>query len=382
MPLKGIKVLEMAGLAPGPFCGMILADFGATVTKIERIGENIFPDCLSNGKKSISLDLKNERGIEIVKKLSMKSDVIIDPFRKGVMEKLKIGPEDLMKTNKKLIYARLTGYGQYGSFADCAGHDINYLSLSGLLSLFGRHHENPIPPANVISDFGGGGLMCALGIILALFDRSKTQMGQIIDANMVEGTAYLGSWIFRSQNVAALWGQPRGKNILDTGSHFYNTYETKDGQYMSVGAIEPKFYAILLEKLELTEDDCPQFVDFEENKRKLEKIFKQKTQEEWYKIFDYSDACVTPVLTLDKVKNHSHNKERGTFSLDDDETLIPNPAPKLSRTPGLSNGSRYSFTNTGEHTLEILAALGYNSSEINNFISSGIVYSAKKQAKL
>ncbi|XP_033229444.1 alpha-methylacyl-CoA racemase [Belonocnema kinseyi] len=381
MPLKGIKVIEMAGLAPGPFCGMILADFGASVIRVDR-PEGVFShDCLGNGKRSIVLNLKSEQGAEILKKLTSKSDVIIDPFRRGVMEKLNLGPKDLMPHNKKLIYARLTGYGQDGPFADRAGHDINYLSLSGLLSLFGRHKENLVPPVNLASDFGGGGLMCALGIILALFERSKTQLGQIIDANMVEGSAYLGSWLFRSHKVPGIWGQPRGQNLLDTGTHFYNTYETKDGQYMSVGAIEPQFYAILLKKLCLNEESFPHFYNFEESKEKFSKIFKEKTQKEWCEIFDGSDACVTPVLTLDNVKSHPHNSARGTFSVSD-EVLIPKTAPGLSRTPGISSVTRGSTPEHGEHTIEVLSEYGFSSSEIKNLVSSGIVHSEKKQAKL
>lgn len=382
MPLKGIKVVEMAGLAPGPFCGMVLADFGASVIRVDKIGGALSHDCLGNGKRSIALDLKTDQGVEVLKRLTIQSDVIIDPFRRGVMEKLKLGPNDLMPENKKLIYARLTGYGQEGPFADRAGHDINYLSLSGLLSLFGRYKENLVPPTNLASDFGGGGLMCALGIVLALFERSRTQIGQVIDANMVEGTAYLGSWLFRSQKVPGIWGQPRGKNLLDTGAHFYNTYQTKDGKYISVGAIEPQFYAILLEKLNLKEEDFPHFYDFDESKVKFTKIFKEKTQKEWSEIFDGSDACVTPVLSLDEVRDHPHNNVRGTFILDNDETLVPKPAPGLSRTPGISSAAKSPAPEHGEHSIEILSEHGFTPAEMDNLIDSGIVYSMKKQSKL
>nr|XP_012215780.1 PREDICTED: alpha-methylacyl-CoA racemase [Linepithema humile] len=308
MALKGIKVLELAGLAPGPFCGMILADFGASVIRVDRIGAQTL-DHLGYGKRSIALNLKSEGGINIFKKLSDQSDVVIDTYRRGVMEKLKIGPKELMATNKKLIYARLTGYGQNGSYADMAGHDINYLGLSGLLSLFGRHNEKPTPPVNLAADFGGGGLMCALGITLALYDRTKSNAGQIVDASMVEGSAYLGSWLFRSQKFHGLWGNPRGKNVLDTGSHFYDTYETKDKLYMCVGATEPQFYEIFIKKLGLSDNEVPQYENFEENRDKIAEIFKKKTQAEWCAIFDGTDASVTPLLSLKEATSHSHNKQ-------------------------------------------------------------------------
>ncbi|KAG7208820.1 hypothetical protein KM043_015010 [Ampulex compressa] len=341
MPLKGIKVLELAGLAPGPFCGMVLADFGASVIRIDQVrASQLYTDILGHGKRSIALNLKTREGVDIFKKLSDQSDVIIDPFRRGVTEKLKIGPNDIMKSNNKLIYARLTGYGQYGSYADMSGHDINFLGISGLLSLFGRYNQKPTPPINLAADFGGGGLMCAFGIILALYERSKSNVGQIIDASMVDGTAYLGSWLFRSQK-SYLWGNERGKNILDSGTHFYDTYETKDKKYMCVGALEPQFYDEFISKLGFSKDEIPHLDNFEENREKLEKIFKTKTQSEWCAIFDGTDACVTPVLNLEKVADHPHNRE-----------------------------------------LEILNELKFKDTQITNFISAGIVEQAKTYSKL
>ncbi|XP_011634761.1 alpha-methylacyl-CoA racemase [Pogonomyrmex barbatus] len=373
MILKGIKVLELAGLAPGPFCGMILADFGASVIRIDKIGAPAL-DSLGHGKRSIALNLKSEKGINIFKKLSDQSDVIIDTYRKGVMEKLKIGPNDLMATNKKLIYARLTGYGQDGSYANMAGHDINYLGLSGVLSLLGRSNEKPTPPVNLAADFGGGGLMCALGIVLALYERTKSNVGQIIDASMVEGSAYLGSWLFRSQKLG-LWGNPRGRNILDGGSHFYDTYETKDKLYMCVGALEPQFYETLLEKLGLSSDDVPQYENFEENRHKLSEIFKTKTQAEWCTIFDGTDACVTPLLSLEDAASHVHNKMRQTFTVAEGD-VIPNPAPRLSRTPGISVGTHRN-PEPGENTIEILTELKFRSNEIDSLLSNKFAYQAK-----
>ncbi|XP_023289575.1 alpha-methylacyl-CoA racemase [Orussus abietinus] len=382
MPLRGIKVLELAGLAPAPFCGMVLSDFGASVVRVDKPNAGPYTmDCLAHGKRSIIINLKTKEGCNVLRKLSDQSDVVIEPFRKGVMESLSLGPNDLMAANRRLIYARLTGFGQSGPYANMAGHDINFLSVSGLLSMFGRYNQKPTPPVNFAADFGGGGLTCALGIVLALFERNKSNLGQVIDASMVEGTAYLGSWLFRSKQIQGLWGQPRGKNLLDSGAHFYDTYETKDHKFMAVGAIEPQFYAILLEKLNITEDDLSQYGDFESNQNKLSEIFKTKTQKEWTDIFDRSDACVTPVLTPEDVANNKHNKFRQSFA-ENLDTVVPNPAPKLSRTPGVSGATRSSNPTPGEHTTEVLTEYGFNSEEIHSLISNSAVKQARKAAKL
>ncbi|XP_011309302.1 alpha-methylacyl-CoA racemase [Fopius arisanus] len=379
MPLRNIKVLELAGLAPAPICGMILADFGANVIRVDRVGTDQM-DFVANGKRSIALNLKSPKGVEVFRKLSDKCDVVIDPFRKGVMERLKLGPKDLMSTNRMLIYARLTGFGQDGPYSRMAGHDINYLSISGLLSLFGRARGKPTPPVNFAADFAGGGVPCALGIVMALYERTQSQMGQVIDASMVEGTAYVGSWIFRSQK-SPLWGQPRGHNILDSGAHFYETYETLDGKFMAVGAIEPQFYKIFLEKLDLKDDDVPQFLDFEANKEKLSKIFKGKTQEEWSKIFDDTDACVTPVLSIHQLLDHPHNRFQESFAVAEDGTVAPRPSPRLSRTPGKSNYQKKSPA-LGENSREILLEFGFGDQKINEYISSGVVCQNLQKSKL
>ncbi|XP_044743239.1 alpha-methylacyl-CoA racemase [Chrysoperla carnea] len=370
MPLKGIKVIELAGLAPVPFCGMILADFGATVIRVGRVGSGTDLDVLTNGKKSISLNLKKPKGVQILKQLCKTSDVLIEPYRPGIMEKLSLGPDILLKENPRLIYARLTGYGQHGYYADRAGHDINYVSVTGLLSLFGRKNSKPTPPVNLAADFGGGGLMCAFGVMTALFERSKSGLGQVIDANMVNGTAYLGSWIYRSQDLP-IWGKPTGENILDSGAHFYDTYKTKDGKYMAIGSIESQFYAELLEKLNL-DAEFDQYTDFEEKKSKLSEIFSTKTQAEWMKIFDSSDACVTPVLSLDDVKTHPHHIQNETFQINPNGSLCPTPAPKLSKTPGISK-ALLPPPKSGEHTFEILKNLHYSNDEISNLEKDGII---------
>ncbi|KAF5270510.1 hypothetical protein FQA39_LY08388 [Lamprigera yunnana] len=383
MALRGIRVLEFGGLAPGPFCGMVLADFGASVLRIDRIGSSTVEDCLGNGKMSLALNIKNTEGAKIVKKLCKQSDVLIEPFRAGVMESLGLGPKDLFKENPRLIYARLTGYGSSGIYSRRAGHDINYLSMTGLLSLMGRYKENPIPPINLAADFGGGGLMCALGIMMALFERQTSNSGQVVDCSMVEGTAYLGSWICRSQDLF-MWGQPRGKNVLDSGSHFYETYETKDGKFMAVGAIEPHFYAHLLEGLNLTIEEVPQFGNFEASKKIIAKKFLEKTQDEWCKVFDNRDACVTPVLSLEEAANHPQNVERNVYTVSNKKgKLVPAAAPKLSRTPGLSQAI-HSAPHRGQHTLNVLQEMGYTAKEIEKLENTNVVeiYRRKTNAKL
>ncbi|KAK4314264.1 hypothetical protein Pmani_014416 [Petrolisthes manimaculis] len=336
MVLRGVRVVELAGLAPAPFCGMIFADFGANVVRIDRPNAPDI-DRLGRGKRSIILDLKKPQGVGIVKKLCASADVLIEPYRRGVMEKMGLGPNILTKDNPRLIYARLTGYGQDGPFADMAGHDINYLSLTGLLSMLGRKEGPPTPPINLLADFAGGSLICALGISLALLERTTSGMGQIVDANMVEGTAYTGSWVYSSQDISRLWGKSRGCNLLDSGAHFYNTYETKDGRYMAVGAFEPQFYYQMITLLGLDPDLVGQMDDFDSMKKVLEDKFKEKNQKEWTEVFYGKDACVTPVLTIEEAPHHPHNTYRGTFipsSTNDGGQYEPRPAPYLSRTPG------------------------------------------------
>ncbi|XP_031342944.1 alpha-methylacyl-CoA racemase isoform X2 [Photinus pyralis] len=372
MALKGIKVLEFGGLAPGPFCGMVLADFGAAITRIDRIGANVEVDCVGNGKSSLALNVKSKEGVNIIKKLSRKSDVVIEPFRPGVMEGLGLGPKELLQENPRLIYARLTGYGDKGAYSPRAGHDINYLGLSGILSLFGRAGENPIAPVNLAADFAGGGLMCAFGIILALLERQSSNMGQVIDCNMVEGAAYVGSWLYRSQHLP-IWGNSRGNNILDTGRYFYETYETKDGKYMAVGALEPQFYAQVLKGLELKDDEISQFDDNKACKKVFREKFLQKTQAEWCKIFDKTDACVTPILSLEEAPSHPHNAERNTFVVSHETgQLVPGPAPRLSRTPGISRAITPA-PKRGQHTISILQDLGYTSSEITKLENMNVI---------
>ncbi|KAF9426406.1 hypothetical protein BGZ76_002783 [Entomortierella beljakovae] len=359
-PLSGIKVLEIAGLAPAPYAGKILSDFGADVIRIDRSNSVMNLDVLAQNKRSIALNLKSPAGIEALMRLCEKSDVIIEPFRPGVMEKLGLGPDVLLKRNPKLIYARMTGFGQEGQYAKMAGHDINYLAISGVLSTLGRHDENPAFPINLLADFAGGGLMCALGVILALYERTKSNKGQVIDAAMIGGVSYIGSFIYNMQKAGALFQTPRGTGQLDGGAPFYDTYKTKDGLYMAVGAIESQFYKLLLDGLGLDQekDNLPEQTDskhWPKMKELFTKLFLSKTQEEWVKIFDKTDACVTPILDYYQMPT-------------------PAPAPKLSRTPARqSKESDEIFLEVGGESLAILKEAGFTEQEINDLVAKNAV---------
>jgi len=376
MALKGVKVLELAGLAPAPVCGMILADYGAQVTRVDRPGNLPNFDVTSRGKRSVALNLKNENGVQILRNLVSSHDVLIEPYRPGVMEKLGLGPDIMTEENPKLIYARLTGFGQTGPYKNMAGHDINYLSLSGVLSYLGRKGENPVPPVNLLADFAGGSFVCAMGIMAALLERSSSGKGQVIDSCMVEGAAYVGSWLFASSDMH-VWGEPRGENFLDSGRHFYEVYETKDGKYMGVGALEPQFYSEFLAKLGLSYDKLPQFDDPDELKLKLKNIFLTKSQSEWTDIFGETDACVTPVLDKESVLDHPHNKARGSFL----PGGMPRPAPLLSRTPAMPR-SLDCTVDPGANTREVLLEAGYSNDSINEMLKHKIIGELNAKSKL
>lgn len=376
-------MLELAGLAPTPLCGMILADFGAAVVRVDRAPRSaVSTDVQGRGKRSLALDLKQPAGAATLRRLCCAADVLIEPFRRGVMEKLGLGPDVLLQENPRLIYARLTGFGQTGKYARSAGHDINYLALSGVLSKMGRKDENPYAPLNLLADFAGGGVICALGIITALYERIKSGKGQIVDASMVEGVAYLSSFLWKSQNLG-LWNRPRGENMLDSGAPFYETYKTSDGKFMAVGAIEPQFYEQLIKGLGLDADELPSqlsFSDWPKMKKKFASIFAQKTQAEWCNIFDGTDACVTPVLSFDDVASHQHNKQRRSFIKNDQEEISPRPAPLLSRTPAVPSCKRDPFI--GEHTEEILLEYGFTKQEIAKLYSDKVIEFSKPKPNL
>lgn len=382
MALAGIRVLELAGLAPAPFCGMILSDFGASVIRVDRTKAGMPIDTMGRGKRSVAINLKTPAGVSLLKKLCLQSDVVLEPYRKGVMEKLGLGPQELLRENPRLIYARLTGYGQNGSLSLAAGHDINYLAMSGLLSRLGRSAEKPYAPLNLVADFAGGGLTCALGIVLALLERTKSGKGQIVDASMVEGAAYVGSFVWKSQRIG-MWNNPRGQNMLDSGAPFYDTYQTSDGKYMAVGGIEPQFYKELLKGLELDPAELPSqmsFQDWPEIRRIFKERFASKPQAEWTRIFDGTDACVTPVLSFEEVGSHPHNQQRGSFIKDQSGEESPRPAPVLDRTP--SEPCLKPDPMIGEHTVEVLEEYGLTSAQIEQLLAAGIVESHATKTKL
>ena len=377
-PLDGIKVIEMAGLAPSPYCGMLLSDFGADVIIVDRLtkGTPEIPYIMKKspfdrGKKSMRVNLKSESGIKILNRMIEMADVLVEPYRPGVMESLGLGPDDALELNPGLVYARLTGWGQTGEFASMAGHDINYIALSGALSLFRRKGERPLPPANLLGDFAGGGMLCAMGILLALFERSRSGKGQIVDSAMLDGAANL-SVMFHGLLAHNLMSLDIGTNPLDGGAPFYQVYETADGQFMSVGAIEQRFYAELLTGLKLDPGTLPHQFDMGKWPEMIERfaeVFKTKTRDQWTAIFQGKDACVAPVLNLDEVGEHPHNKERGVI-VDVDGVPQPAPAPKLSRTPGKASKAKGP---KGANTEEILLELGYSDPQIKSFFKADVI---------
>ncbi|KAJ8029333.1 Alpha-methylacyl-CoA racemase [Holothuria leucospilota] len=382
MALKGVKVIELAGLAPAPFAGMVLADFGAQVIRVDRATQLYSMDRLARGKQSIALNWKKPEGLNVLRKLCVSADVVIEPFRPGVMEKMGLGPQILLKENPRLIYARMTGFGQSGCYKNMAGHDINYIATSGVLAQLGRKGEKPLAPINLLGDFAGGGMVCALGICMALYERAMSGKGQVIDANMVEGSAYISAFTFMTKGIGLVGGE-RGTNMLDSGAFFYDTYKTLDGKYMAVGALEPQFYAELLKGLGLNPEELPDQLNREEwpaMKKMVETIFASKTREEWTKIFNGKDACVTPVLTPDEAPHHPHNKENKAFLANDDGDLEPVPAPRLSRTP--ASPRTMAQPSVGQDTETILSELGYSREEMQQLAQAGAVGGVTSQSKL
>jgi len=377
-PLDGIKVIEMAGLAPSQYCGMLLADFGADVVIVDRISKDapeipnvMAKNPLDRGKRSMRVNLKTEPGVVIVRKMIRNFDVLIEPYRVGVMESLGLGPEESLGLNPRLIYARLTGWGQVGPYARMAGHDINYIGLSGALSLFRRKGERPLFPCNILGDFAGGGMLCAMGILLAIIERNKSGQGQVVDSAMVDGAANLSTFFYGlvANNLMTL---DIGTNPLDSGAPYYDTYETSDGQFVSVGAIESRFYAELLKGLGLDPSILPEQNDTEkwpEIKERFTQIFKTKSRDEWEIIFRGKDACVTPVLNLNEVAIHAHNRERSLL-ISLYEVSQPAPAPRLSRTPGQALNPGIS---KGANTREILKELGCSGEEIQELFDKEVV---------
>ncbi|WP_417611293.1 CaiB/BaiF CoA transferase family protein [Parasphingorhabdus sp.] len=334
-PLAGLNIIEFAGIGPGPFCGMMLADQGATVTVLHRPGRAPDPRlALSRSRKLVAIDLKSDAGIKTARDLVKNADGLIEGFRPGVMERLGLGPDELLADNPQLVYGRMTGWGQYGPLASAAGHDINYISISGALHAFGRKGEKPTPPINMVGDFGGGGMMLAFGMVSALLHAKTGGAGQVVDCAMTDGSAALMAMIFDFHNTGQ-WQDERGVNLLDTGAHFYDTYETSDGKFISIGSIEPQFYAELRQVAGLADDP-----DFDAQmdprqwpalKAKLTDLFKTKTRSQWCDLMEGTDICFAPVLSLTEAKEHPHNVERQTF-VDVGGLKQPAPAPRYSVT--------------------------------------------------
>jgi len=371
--LAGLKIIEFAGLGPGPFCAMMLADHGAEIIRIDRVGgRNRVNDPTLRSRKSIALNLKTEEGIGLAKELVKSADGMIEGLRPGVMERLGLGPDELLAENPKLIYGRMTGWGQSGPYAPVAGHDINYIALTGALHGIGRAGEKPTAPVNYLGDYGGGGMMLAFGMVSAFLAVKNGGAGQVIDCAMTDGTAVLSSVVW-GLHADGLWEDERGVNLLDSGAHFYDSYETKDGKFVSIGSIEPKFYALLIEKADLSDD-----TDFEAQldktqwpalSKKLTAIFKTKTRDKWCELMEGTDVCFAPVLSLSEAPHHPHNVARNTF-LEVGGTVQPAPAPRFSVTK--AETPRRS-PQVGDDTDSILEAIGRNRAQIEALKSRGVV---------
>jgi len=377
-PLAGFRIIEMAALGPVPFCGMMLADLGAEVIRIERANapppvEAFEPqfDIMGRGRRSIALDLKNPEGVEIVLKLAATADALMEGMRPGAMERLGLGPQECLERNPRLIYGRMTGWGQSGPLAQRAGHDINYISLNGVLHAIGSRNGPPVPPINLVGDYGGGSMFLMVGLLAALLEARSSGKGQVIDAAMLEGSSYLMSTIHMFKG-AGLWRSERSSNLLDGGAPFYSVYETMDGGYMSVGAIEPKFYGEFLAGLGLDIADLPKPQDprnWEDLRTLFAETFGTKTRAEWTDIFARRDACVTPVLSIEESFEHEHNRKRDSF-LEIDEVRRPNLAPRFSRT-----GTRADSVTAraGEHGRELLRELDFPEQKIDRLIRHRVV---------
>jgi alpha-methylacyl-CoA racemase len=371
-PLHGIRVVEMAGIGPGPFAGMMLADMGAEVLRLYRAdqppllgdGSGNF-DVVSRGRvASVPVNVKDESGRQLVLSLVDGADALIEGFRPGVMERLGLGPDALLERNERLVYGRMTGYGQEGPMAGVAGHDINYISIAGALGAISREGERPLFPLNLLGDYGGGGMLLAFGIVCGLLEARSSGKGQVVDAAMVDGTAILTT-IFHGLRAGGLWDDAPGTNVLDSGAHFYDVYATSDGGHVSVGALEPQFYAELLRLLEVDPDEMPQWdkARWPEFKARLAEIFRGRTREEWAALLEPADACATAVLGLGEAPQHPHLAARGTF-VEHDGVVQPAPAPRFSRTPGAIRA------NGGEPPEDVLRAWGLPEEQLTSALAA------------
>ncbi|GAB4003191.1 CaiB/BaiF CoA transferase family protein [Nocardioides ultimimeridianus] len=373
-PLEGLKVVQVASMAPAPFACMVLADLGADVLRVERSGGgdalSVPSGYLDRGQRSMALDLKTQEGAEVLLALLDDADVLVEGFRPGVMERLGLGPEECLRRNPELVYGRLTGFGQEGPLASAAGHDIDYIALAGALEPMGRAGERPYAPLNLVADFAGGGFLLVIGILAALHERRWSGQGQVVDAAMVDGAALLTTFV-HGMEAAGLWSHERGTNFLDGGAAFYDTYACADGRYVAVGAVEPQFYSQLLAGLGLKESDLPHPFDTDradELRSAIAEAFLTRSRAEWEEIFDGVDACVAPVLSPWEAHEHPHNAARGTFTTVAGR-LQPSPAPRFSRTPAPAPAPPSPFA---ADTDAVLAGLGFDAEAVADLRRRGV----------
>ncbi|MDQ2801554.1 MAG: CoA transferase [Pseudomonadota bacterium] len=375
-PLADIKLIEVAGIGPGPMAAMMLGDLGADVIRVDRVrphGPERFDDprhtVHGRSRRSIAVDLQKPGGAELVLRLAESADGLMEPFRPGVAERLGIGPDTCLARNPRLVYGRMTGWGQEGPLAKVAGHDINYIALTGVLHAIGTP-EKPIPPLNLVGDFGGGGMLLAFGMVCGLLEAAKSQRGQVIDAAMVDGAALLLASMF-GMHAAGLWSDRRGANMLDGGAHYYNVYETKDGRHVSIGSIEPQFYRLLMEKTGLAGEELPEQMDrdaWPAMQERLAAIFRTKTRDEWCAIMEGTDICFAPVLSVAEAPDHPHARQRAAY-VDIDGVPQPAPAPRFSRTqPSARVAPR-----RGQHTDAVLREHGFEEGEISRLRDGGVI---------
>lgn len=371
-PLSGLKIIEFAGIGPGPFCGMLLSDLGADVVRIDRKGQGRGSpaDITARGRRSVGLDLKNPAAIETCLKLFETADVVFEGFRPGVMERLGLGPDVALKRNPKLVYGRMTGWGQFGPYAQAAGHDMNYIAITGALHAIGTE-DKPVPPLNLVGDFGGGALYLAFGILAGVIKARETGEGQVIDCAMSDGAASLMA-MFYGFKASGAWTEGRRSNLLDGGAHFYDTYQCSDGKWVSIGSIEPQFYALLLEKTGISDPAFQAQMDrgaWPDLKAKLAAVIATKTRDEWCALMEATDVCFAPVLDLDEAPRHAHNVARQTF-VEVAGVTQPAPAPRFSRTPGAIQGPPPAI---GAHDREALKDWGFSDSDLDALKGAGVL---------
>jgi alpha-methylacyl-CoA racemase len=377
-PLSDLKIIEVAGIGPGPFAAMLLSDMGADVVRVDRaqsVERGFDPgwlEVLNRGRRSIGIDLKHPDGVEILLRMVERADALIEGFRPGVAERLGIGPDVCHARNPKLVFGRMTGWGQQGPYVQAAGHDINYIALAGALAHFGRHGAKPTPPMNIVGDFGGGGMLLAFGVVCAVLEARGSGEGQVVDAAMVDGSAALMAMTWGLRAMGVFDEENRGENVLDTGAPFYDTYETADGKFVSVGALEPQFYTELIERLGLSGEDLPAQMDrtgWPTLRDRFTEVFKSRTRDEWCEVLEHTDACFAPVLTMSEATEHPHVRARGTV-VELDGIQQPAPAPRFSKTPG---SIRRRAAQPGQHTDEALADWGFGSDELAKLRDAGAI---------